>query len=339
MKDKEARYVSHKTFLTRCVQNRIIPNGLSINVEPTIGIHDEEFLDNWYKKLESFSLSLIEDIVKFCDKTLESVKTEASQTETELQQNTDKNEFDLIKTTIQRNEESTKRTLSYKKNKKFNYLKYKPKQNKTKLDEPLASNNITRKRSRLNLRRQTSKTNMNSNATENHTIVQKLQGNYAKTYSQAVKNQPRRNTSNISIASTINNNNHDTITNEQLLHKIKSLEDEIVTIKNQPKPYRQDGNIKKHAPVTATLQAQSALVPHSPARQLLYSPPKQILQRPQIQTEINQKNSQNASVIGRGQENMDKTEIIPYIKTTMEILSGLEKRFQAQLDLNLIRRD
>ena len=104
LKDKEARYVSHKTFLTRCVQNRIIPIGLSINVEPTIGNHDEEFLDNWYKKLESFSLSLIEDIVKFCDKTLESVKTEPSQTETELQQNTDKTEFDLIKTTIQRNE-------------------------------------------------------------------------------------------------------------------------------------------------------------------------------------------------------------------------------------------
>ena len=140
------------------------------------------------------------------------------------------------------------------------------------------------------MRRQTSKTNINSNATENHTIVQKLQGNHTKTYSQAVKNKPRRNTSNISIASTINNNNNDTITNEELLHKIKSFEDQIVTIKNQPKPYQQDGNIKKHAPVTATFQAQSALVPHSPPRQLLYSPPKQIIQRPQIQTEINQKN-------------------------------------------------
>ena len=44
LKDKLARYDSHKSFLTRCFQEKIIPNALLIDVEPSIGNHDEDFL-------------------------------------------------------------------------------------------------------------------------------------------------------------------------------------------------------------------------------------------------------------------------------------------------------
>ena len=44
--------------------------GLVVALEPIIGNHDQEFLDNWYSKQKQFSLSLMKDIVQFCDKTI-----------------------------------------------------------------------------------------------------------------------------------------------------------------------------------------------------------------------------------------------------------------------------
>ena len=66
--DKQARYESHISFLKRCITDKVIPNGLNRQLEPTIGNHDQEFLDNWYQKLNKFSFELMGDIVKFCEK-------------------------------------------------------------------------------------------------------------------------------------------------------------------------------------------------------------------------------------------------------------------------------
>ena len=57
-------------------------------LEPTIRNHDQHFLDNWYSKLKQFSLSLMKDIVQFCDKTINATTTEISTTETSLKSNT-----------------------------------------------------------------------------------------------------------------------------------------------------------------------------------------------------------------------------------------------------------
>ena len=46
LKDKQARFVSHKEFLTRCVAEELFPKGLEAVLEATIGNHDQEFLDN-----------------------------------------------------------------------------------------------------------------------------------------------------------------------------------------------------------------------------------------------------------------------------------------------------
>ena len=59
-----------KNFLTRCVAEERVPKGLEVALEPTIGNHDQEFLDNWYLKQKQFSLLLMKDIVQFCDKTI-----------------------------------------------------------------------------------------------------------------------------------------------------------------------------------------------------------------------------------------------------------------------------
>ena len=50
--------------------------------EPETGNHNQEFPDQWYSKLKAFSLSLMEGIVQFCDKTInitpEIIATESS---------------------------------------------------------------------------------------------------------------------------------------------------------------------------------------------------------------------------------------------------------------------
>ena len=40
LNDKKARYELHKTFLSKCYRDKIIPHGLSIYVEPSIGNQD-----------------------------------------------------------------------------------------------------------------------------------------------------------------------------------------------------------------------------------------------------------------------------------------------------------
>ena len=42
---KKARYESHKTFLSKCHRDKIIPHGLSVYVEPSIGNQGEAFLE------------------------------------------------------------------------------------------------------------------------------------------------------------------------------------------------------------------------------------------------------------------------------------------------------
>ena len=69
LKDNQARFVSHKEFLTRCFAEELVPKRLEGMLELTIGNHDQEFLDNWFSKQKQFSLSLMKDIVQFCDQT------------------------------------------------------------------------------------------------------------------------------------------------------------------------------------------------------------------------------------------------------------------------------
>ena len=126
LKDKNARYQSHREFLSQCIKSKLIPKGLKLELEPTIINHDQEFLDMWYSNLQEFSLTLMKGIVKFCDKTVSETATHINLTEKALKQNMEKEEFQKIKETISRNEEAKKRVLKQRKFKKFNYLKHKP---------------------------------------------------------------------------------------------------------------------------------------------------------------------------------------------------------------------
>ena len=68
LKDKNARYQSHRGFLSQCIKSKLIHKGLKLELQPTIGYHDQEYLDTWYSNLQEFCLTLMKGIVKFCDK-------------------------------------------------------------------------------------------------------------------------------------------------------------------------------------------------------------------------------------------------------------------------------
>ena len=72
LKDKVTTYDSHKDFLNRYIAEKLIPKGLNIELEPTIGDFDREFVDEWYSKLKGFSLILMKDITTHCEKTIKS---------------------------------------------------------------------------------------------------------------------------------------------------------------------------------------------------------------------------------------------------------------------------
>ena len=51
-----------------------MPKVLVLELKLTIGNHNQEILDNWYRKPKTFSLSMMKDIVTFWDKTHENTK-------------------------------------------------------------------------------------------------------------------------------------------------------------------------------------------------------------------------------------------------------------------------
>ena len=103
---------------------KVIQNGLKIELEPTIGNHDQEFLDEWYQILDQTSFTLMNKIVKFCEKTVVNVTTDIKAVELSLKKNMEKEEFKKTEDAINQNDEANKRMLKQRKFKKFNYLKH-----------------------------------------------------------------------------------------------------------------------------------------------------------------------------------------------------------------------
>ena len=124
--DKKARYASHKEFLQKCIAEKLVPNGLKLELEATIGNHDDEFLANWNERLNSFSLMMMGDIVKFCDKTTLEVEANIETTSNLLSLEIKGDELKTVKTTIESNYDNQKRILNAGKTKKFRQLKFYP---------------------------------------------------------------------------------------------------------------------------------------------------------------------------------------------------------------------
>ena len=102
----------------------MIPKGLCIDLEPSIGNDDEDFCAAWFAKIKDFSLSLMTDVIKYCEK----VENEAEEkiclnSDTFKTMMNPEDHKDLSETmdnlAIQR-----QKRLSLTKRKKFYYLRY-----------------------------------------------------------------------------------------------------------------------------------------------------------------------------------------------------------------------
>ena len=119
--NKRDRYTSHISFLKECIEMKKIPNGLVINLEPTIGNHDEEFRTQWYNRLQDFSLTLMQDVVTFAEKTekeaIDKIATEKEKLGTRKLNNE-------VMYALNTNSDDRKRILDNAKRKKLQWLKF-----------------------------------------------------------------------------------------------------------------------------------------------------------------------------------------------------------------------
>ena len=83
LKEKSARYKSHKDFLSRCIKDHLIPKGLKLELEPAIGNFDQAFIDNWFSKLKDHLIDLMKHI-KSCDKAIAETKPAIQNIEAKL---------------------------------------------------------------------------------------------------------------------------------------------------------------------------------------------------------------------------------------------------------------
>ena len=115
--------------MLQCIKAGLIPKGLKLELEPTIGNQNQEFLDNWYTNLKDFSLSYRQILRRYNKRSWFFNKFYCSI----IEQNMEKEEYRNIEEVILQNEETTKRPPKQQKLKKFNYLNHKPAIDKTLL--------------------------------------------------------------------------------------------------------------------------------------------------------------------------------------------------------------
>ena len=144
MRDKADRYHSHIDFLRECHKTKVIPKGLRIDIEPSIGNYDEDFCNKWFSRLEEFSLTLISDIIEYSEKIENATTTKIDEETKFLKDNMDADGFKDVKEVMDTNASQRQKRLSSTKRKKYHFLRY----NRPEKDRPErqpSNKNITRR--------------------------------------------------------------------------------------------------------------------------------------------------------------------------------------------------
>ena len=104
----------YRSFLKQWQDENIIPNGLYITLEPSAKNYDDGFNTKWYERLNSFSLTSMEDLITFCDQAVKKVTSEVSVTESQLNKKLRHEERQSIYKVLDRNDESNRKFLKQK---------------------------------------------------------------------------------------------------------------------------------------------------------------------------------------------------------------------------------
>ena len=124
LRDKADRYSSHIGFLKECKETRVIPKGLKIDVEPSIGNNDEEFCSQWFAQLEEFSLALITSIINYSEKIENATANKIDEETAYLRANMRPNDFKECVDQMDLNSTQRRKRLSASKRKKYHHLRY-----------------------------------------------------------------------------------------------------------------------------------------------------------------------------------------------------------------------
>ena len=84
---KKIRFLSQKEFSEKCFRDKLTSNGLKINLKPTIGNQNEEFVNQWYKIQDDWAKQLMKMTTKFCETAIEETENEKKEVNLKLQLN------------------------------------------------------------------------------------------------------------------------------------------------------------------------------------------------------------------------------------------------------------
>ena len=127
-------------FLGRCLIGNVIPNGLKIELEASIGNHNEQFLTKWNEKLIKFSGELTVDVIAFCDTTITETTIELQDTNQQLKSTGNQEKLTKITTILAKNQDARKHNYKRNKDKKYYNLKYNVKHKPPPRSQPNGSN-------------------------------------------------------------------------------------------------------------------------------------------------------------------------------------------------------
>ena len=281
-------------------------------LEPSIGNHNDEFLEKWYAKLDECSMIFMDMVINFCDKTLTDVNTEKVKVRETLQHSLKTEDYKQIIETINDNETSTTQTLKRRKAKRFNHLLYKNKtatqdtqQRYSSKQNELSYADITKKRSQTNLI-----DNSSNNTLKDININWK--GKRINARDNPTWDRNKRTLSNTDLS------DHEGPGKKSAQNEIKALREEIHLLKQQ-----NNGNFL--SPIHTSIARKEEN--HNPFRQHLLD-----------NKSDSTKNSQVASGSHRGQEILNTSDMLKFIETTMQTLNNFAKQLKEPPDSTVTQR-
>ena len=144
MRDKADRYSSHISFLKECRDTKVIPKGLRIDVEPSIGNNDEDFCNQWFSRLEEFSITLISDIIAYSEGIENATATKINEETKFLEENMNAEDFKEMQDIMDTSAIQRRKRLSSTKRKKYHFLRYNRPERERPERQP-STRNVTRR--------------------------------------------------------------------------------------------------------------------------------------------------------------------------------------------------
>ena len=133
--DKIDRYTSHEIFIRKCIANDITPNAYKIEMEPSIGNHDDEFLKGYYKVINSCSTQLMNYTADYCAKKITEFESQKKTSDDALKAMSEATVYADLQKTFSVNQKKRQKALQEVKDKKFIRLKYKRRQSEEDIRE------------------------------------------------------------------------------------------------------------------------------------------------------------------------------------------------------------